>query len=276
MKQLCIFNKKTIFIMLLLLLLLTGCESDKSKNKINGTKSIIANVGKTEESTEPTNYYSISFIDTSNIKNLAWCDELSFKIPQIIDMPEERLPLEDAINQNIIEALTSWIGGKILNVDSVDLTITCHSTRYLSFVNSFTYESDRIDIINDYVTIDMLTGQRVYLNELVEINEDFAKFLQENPSKVKEPPQPLWQGIPDLNKYTSFELMEELKKCSYKQEKLIQNGYYSLDESIGSLLFRNSFFLRDGMLVIILYQGGESFMTFNVNDIEDFLKVNKW
>ncbi|PPK81376.1 hypothetical protein BXY41_104178 [Lacrimispora xylanisolvens] len=276
MEQLYIFNKKTIFIMFLLLLLLTGCESDKSKNKINDTKPIMENISKTQDNMAPTNYYSISFVDTSNIKNLDWSDKLSFEIPQIKDMSEERLPLEDAINQNIIKALTSWIGGEIFKVDSVDLTITCHSTRYLSFVNSFTYDSNHVDVINDYVTIDMLTGQRVYLNDLVEINEDFAKYLQENLSKVKEPPQPLWQGIPDLNKYTSFELMDELIKCSYTQEELIQNGYYSIEESIGSLLFRNSFFLRDGMLVIIIYQGGESFVTLNVNDIEHYLKVNKW
>ncbi|WP_313585046.1 hypothetical protein [Lacrimispora sp.] len=274
MRQLCIFNKKTIFI--LLLFLLTGCGSSKSTDEMDDTKPIIENISNTVESTKTDNYYSVSFVETSNIKDLVWHDELSFKIPQIKDMPEERLPFEDTINQNITKAMTSWIGGKIINVDSVDLTITCHSNRYLSFVNSFIYESNHVDIINDYVTIDMLTGQRVYLNELVELNEDFVKYLQENSSKVKEPPQPLWQGIPDLNEYTSSELLEELKKCSYTQEELIQDGYYSLEESIGSLLFRNSFFLRDGMLVIILDQGGESFITLDVNDIEDFLKVNKW
>lgn len=274
MRQLCIFNKKTIFI--LLLLLLTGGGSSKSTDEMDDTKPIMENISNTVESTKTNNYYSVSFVDTSNIKDLVWHDELSFKIPQIKDMPEERLPFEDTINQNITKAMTSWIGGKIINVDSVDLTITCHSTRYLSFVNSFIYESNRVDVINDYVTIDMLTGKRVYLNELVELNEDFVKYLQENSSKVKEPPQPLWQGISDLNEFSSSELLEELKKCSYTQEELTQDGYYSIEESIGSLLFRNSFFLRDGMLVIILYQGGESFITLDVNDIEDFLKVNKW
>lgn len=274
MRQLCTLNKKMIFIVLLLLL--TGCSSGKPTEKMKDTKAIIKNISTTEESTESNNYYSVSFIDTSNIKELVWRDELSFKILQIKDIPNERVSHEDTINQNITKAMTSWIGGKILNVDSVDLAITCHSARYLSFVNSFRYESNHIDVINDYVTIDMLTGQRVFLSELVELNEDFAKYLQANSSKVKEPPHPIWQGMPDLNEYTSSELLEELNKCSFTQEELIHNGYYSIEESIGSLLFRNSFFLRDGILVIILEQGGESFITLDVNDIEDFLKVNKW
>ena len=71
--------------------------------------------------------------------------------------------------------------------------------------------------------------------------------------------------------------MEELNKCSYTQEEVIQEGYYPVEGSIGSLLFRNSFFVREGMLVITLYQGGdERFVTLDVDDIEDFLKVDKW
>jgi hypothetical protein len=138
------------------------------------------------------------------------------------------------------------------------------------------YKSKNMDFINDYITIDLLTGQRVFLSDLVEINEEFIKYLQENTDKVKEPPHPLWQGVPDLNEYSHIELLEELNKCSYTQEQVIQNGYFSISDSIGSLLFRNSFFLRKGMLVIILEQGGESFITFDVDDLEPFLKVNKW
>lgn len=36
------------------------------------------------------------------------------------------------------------------------------------------YQSVREDFINDYVTIDMMTGQHVQLDDLLEVNEDFV------------------------------------------------------------------------------------------------------
>ncbi|MDL2302212.1 hypothetical protein LJC58_07650 [Lachnospiraceae bacterium OttesenSCG-928-D06] len=267
------FNKTIIPIMFLVLLM--GCNNTKPTDEVSKITPTAGNSGEVEKNTDVQDYYSIIFVNTSKIKDLLWSEEFSFDIIQIEDMSKETASLEDTINTNIKEAMTSWIEGKIFNVDSVDLTITCHSSRYLSFVNSFVYESNQVDVINDYVTIDILTGQRVYLCDLVEINEEFVTYLQENPDKIKTPPQPLWQGI-DLSEYSPSELLEALDKCSYTQEELIRNGYYSIEESIGSLLFRNSFFLRNGKLVITIEQGGESFITLDVEDIEDFLKVDKW
>lgn len=265
MKQSNIFNKLIIYI--IFLLLLTACNTNKFEE---------SNIISIKEKKDTDCYYSISFEDTSSIVDLPWANDLSFDIIRIHDMPEENATLQTIINTNIKIAMTSWINGKVLNTDAVNLSITCHSSRYLSFVNSFMYESRDIDVINDYITIDMLTGQRVYLNDLIEVNEEFVNYLRENASKIKAPPHPFWQGVPNLNEYSPSELLEELNRCSYTQEQLIQNGYFSIDDSIGSLLFRNSFFLREGMLVITLEQGGESLITLDVDDIEPFLKVDKW
>lgn len=55
---------------------------------------------------------------------------------------------------------------RVINADGVEISINCHSSRYLSFVNCFVYESRRIDVVNDYITIDILTGQRVFLSDV--------------------------------------------------------------------------------------------------------------
>lgn len=228
------------------------------------------------ENVDMVDNYTIALKDASKITDLSWANGFSFDIIEIQDMPEEISHIQSAINTSIKTAMTSWIEGKVINADSVDLAVTCHSGRYLSFVNSFSYKSKTIDYINDYITIDMLTGKRIFLSDLVEIDREFAEFLQENPSIVKDAPHPFWQSAPDLSKFSQLEVIEELHKCSNTQEQLIQNGYYSINDSIGSLLFKNSFFLREGMLVIIFEQGGESFITLDTDDIKDYLKVKKW
>lgn len=262
MKQLNLFHK--VIIMFMLLLLLTGCCATPDTEQMNDSQQVTESVNIDEENGVGTG-------------DLPWRDEFSFQVVQVRDMQEDKLPLENIINQNIKEAMTSWIRGQVLTPNKVNLKITCHLGKYLSFGNSFMYQSVREDFINDYVTIDMMTGQRVQLDDLLEVNEDFVEFLQENPDIIKtlddlEP----WRWGTDLSEYSSSELLEELNKCSYTQEELIQNGYAPIEESLGPLLFRNSFFLQDGMLVISLWRGGERLIPLDVDDIKDYLKVEGW
>lgn len=296
MKQLNLFHK--VIIMFMLLLLLTGCRATPDTEQMNDSQPVTETVNIDEENgvgtgdllqinkeavnidkgNADTEYsYSISLVDTSEFRDLPWRDEFSFQVVQVRYMQEDKLLLENIINQNIKEAMTSWIRGKVLTPNTVNLKITCHAGKYLSFGNSFVYQSVHEDFINDYVTIDMMTGQRVQLDDLLEVNEDFVEFLQENPDIIKtlddlEP----WRGVPDLSEYSSSELLEKLDKCSYTQEELIQNGYEPIEESLGPLLFRNSFFLQDGMLVISLWRGGEGLIPLDVDDIKDYLKVEGW
>ncbi|MDL2302215.1 hypothetical protein LJC58_07665 [Lachnospiraceae bacterium OttesenSCG-928-D06] len=277
------FLNRVIIIIILQFFILMLCACDDTSSMLLGEESIVINEeSQEEESTllkqneNRENYYTLSFSNTSKLSDLIWRDDLSFEMIQIKDMPEEKLQLQKFINANIKSAMTSWIGGRVVNAETVELSITCHSDRYLSFVNSFAYVSNRVDYINDYITIDMLTGERVLLNDLLEVDEQFVRYLKENVDKIKAPPNPLWQAPPKISEYTMDELLIELKKCSYTQEQLIEEGNRDLSDTIESLLFKNSFFLREGILVIIIEQGGESFITLDVEDIEDFLKVDKW
>lgn len=280
MMRLNLSRKRIMVLMFMLILFLTGCSITVHTVGTNNAQPTDETASKDGENMNSEYPYSISLVDTSWFGDLPWRDKLSFNVIRIREMPEDKLPLEDVINQNIKNAMTSWVRGKVINptLDSVRLEITCHSGRYLSFKNSFVYVSAHEDFINDYVTIDMMTGQRVLLNDLVKINEDFTKFLLENPNIIKEPSdlEP-WQSVPNLNKdYSLSELLEELSKCSFTQEELIENGDDPIEESSVPLIGRTSFFLRDGMLVISLWRGGEGLISLDVEDIKDFLKVDQW
>ena len=256
MRQLRVFSKWIVCITLMYLLI--SCSSNTSNDQeINDIN------------------YSISFKNTSELYGLPWnADDFAFNIIRVKDMIN--FDFQNTVNDNIEMAMTSWVGGRVVHADRVNLSITCHSSRYLSFINSFIYESRRVDVINDFITIDMQTGQRVFLNDLIEINEEFARFLQVNQHKIKTPPEPMWQAPPDLFLFSTSELLEELYKCSYTEEQWIEDGYYSLDDSIGSLIFKNSFFLREGQLVITIEKGGEGYITLDIADIDRFLKVEPW
>lgn len=261
-------SKKIVYTIFCLLIVTATCNVDYLKaisNSPNENSEFINEQAKDKD-------YIISFT------NVNFCnDEVSFDMIYFDGMFDATL--SDTVNDNIIDSTTGWIDGKAKNFDTAKLYIYFHSNNYLSFVNSLGYEGVRIDCIDDYVTIDVNTGKRIMLNDLVEINEEFVKYIQKSnvakgsrrKAQYNNAPKDLWEY---LNEFTTDELLEELKKCSYTQEQVIQDGYYPIDKSIGSLLYRNSFYLQNNKLMIVL--NNNIYMTFLLDDISDFLKVPKW
>ncbi|GLC81716.1 hypothetical protein [Lacrimispora brassicae] len=229
-----------------------------------------------EYTNELANEYTISFYNSSRLSHLPWSNDFSFDTINVQNMFDTSL--QDRINENIRQAMTSWIEGKVVNATSVDLYIYCHNEKYLSFANSFEYSDRRLDYIKDYITIDMKTGNRVMLNNLVRIDAEFVEHIQKT-NLVKESINSMAYGGAEgnweyLNKFTIDELINELEECSYTQKQVIQEGYATVDESLGPLILRKSFYLRDGKLVIVLDY--DKHITLNLDDISDFLKVEKW
>ena len=228
---------------------------------------------------QPGKEYTIEFRSSSYFSDSYWNNIFSFPVIQLYCVEEKEVTKK--ANKSIEKAMTSWISGKVVNPSAVYLSIYCHSERYLSFVNSFEYSANRTDYIDDYITIDMRTGKRVMLNALIEVNEAFVKHIQErNIAKVPE----YARGIMDtpeeyfrkeLSGMDSADLLKELEECSFTQEQVIANGYDTVEETIGPLVFRSSFFVQNHTLNIIL-QGGKGYITLDINDIADFLKVDKW
>jgi hypothetical protein len=224
--------------------------------------------------------YSIIFKNSSNfsilknlkIENFYWIDDLSFNIIQLQDI--ENSSVAKKLNQNIKTAMTSWIAGKVVAATEIDLSIFCHSDNYLSFKNSFKYDKGRVDYIYDYITFDVKTGERVMLDDLIEINSEFAEYILfdyfDNNINAEENDC----AMEFVKHFEADELLKYLEECSLTQEEIIRNGYFPIDKSIGSLVFRNSFYIKRNTVVIVLQ--GNINLSICLDDIEDFLKVEKW
>lgn len=253
-----ILSKAIIVILITALIFTTSCNTSKRYSLSEG------------------NEYSLSIIDPLSTDELNWSNNISFKIIKLENMSDSEI--QKVANTSITQAMTAWISGSILGASSVNLHVHCHNGEYLSFQNSLAYRARRLDYIEDYVTVDMKTGKRVMLNDLVRIDEEFVKYIQKynviqpstNSLRYGEP-EYLWEYI---NSMPGEELLKELEACSDTQEQVIENGYFSIEDSIEALIFRNSFYLQPGKLTIVLKN--ESHITIDTDDIEDFLRVEKW
>jgi len=205
-----------------------------------------------------------------DLEKLPWAEERPFKIVQVANVADKGL--EQKINESIIEATTHWVGGWLANALMSRSAVIgppkviFHSDRYLSFANTFHGPfSVRADTFADFITIDMETGQRVMLNDLVIVNEELAAVLYSWPEVAE---RLLW--VRHINITTHYELLSELNTASLKRE-----------EEYGG---RTSFFLRTNQLIIVFHAHGgdaswpESLPHFviNLEDIQDFLKVEPW
>lgn len=259
MKQLTVLNK--IIIITILACLMTACSVEKNMESHKNDKE------------ESEGGYAISFRDIPmRHDKLKWKNNISYRKVELSCMSDTSL--EGVINESIEEAMTSWIGGKVFNATEAHLEIYCHSSRYLSFVNLLLYEGRRQVYIPDYITIDLKTGKRVMLDDLMRIDEEFVRYIQKNDlskTAINDFVGGVWEI---LKNYTVDELLAELKECSMTQQQVTEEEDCPVEESIESLVNRNSFYLRNNQLVIVIsYAGSERHFTFDIDDISDFLKV---
>lgn len=239
--------------------------------------------------------YQINFINTSSMQELPWRNDLSFNIIQLEDMTDHLA--QETANQIIKEASTSWIKGITTEAAPVYSDIYMHSNQYLSFRNRFTYSGiNQSDYVSNYFTIDIKNRKRVMLSDLVEINAEFIQYIQNN-FVVKRSERPYSNEFDNdsvklfqyLQEMPPDELLERFEGCSKTEEEILVDEDMSNYTSIGALVLRNSFYLRRGKLVIVI--GDKKtiksskdrreildgiHLTFELQDISDFLKVEPW
>ena len=122
MRQLNVFSKILIYNMALFLT--SGCNAIQSTD---GTDDIQAEEITIDEEIEAESEYnySIAVVNTSALLNwpLPWRDEFSYNIIQIETMPDEHVSIKDTINDNLKEAMTSWVRGRVTGAEDVRLTV---------------------------------------------------------------------------------------------------------------------------------------------------------
>lgn len=239
--------------------------------------------------------YNITFISTTATEELPWRDELSFNIIQLEGMKDALI--QQNVNRIMKEAATSWMKGIAAEASLVHCDIYAHSSQYLSFRNRFAYSGvSHSNNVSDYITIDIKNGKRVMLSDLVEINADFVEYIQNN-NLVKGCGRPLSYAFDNkqenlweyLQEMSPDELLEKLEGCSKTQEEILEGADIDNYTSIGSLVLRDSFYLRSGRLVIVIGDKktikssrdrkdavDSIHLTFELDDIADFLKVEPW
>ena len=218
--------------------------------------------------------YNTFFIDSSYLLNpldVPWAEHFSFSIIQADNMNDNEL--QRKINMSIIEAMTHWIEETYYSEGTVYLIPSIHnnpmihlqSERFLSFSNHFDLlNPNRGDSVIDVITIDMSTGERVMLNDLVDVCIEFAERL----SIMGVLPR--WMEILDADN-----LLEELQLASLYNDEL---GNWGSD-----IMIRTSFHIEENRLIINRHSQGRltidelcNQVIINLCDIVDYLLVEEW
>lgn len=184
-------------------------------------------------------------------------------VVSVSDMESDEL--EERINLTLYYEALSWVVDEMLPTDNnIKLpSILFHNDRYLSVVNEYHYYYPRSYCIYDYITVDLTTGERVFLDDLVEVNDEFINYLRTEEKYEKE------------FTWTDFETTkEQLEQCSMTQQEIMANSgtHTSL-----IYFFRDSFYLKNGRIVIMQEDRLEDEgIEIDCSDIKQFLKVEPW
>ena len=235
---------------------------------------------------KPAGSYYITTIDSSEvifIDNPRFDNVLTFPLIQVTHTNEI---LGEKINDSIIEA-SRWMSEVLHYSNPVDVGISLQSERYLSFIYGIGSPrgARRADTINYPITIDMQTGKRVMLNDLVNTNLEFAERVIDTSSFL------YFYGHDHL---TPNWLLEQMATVNFTAREIYEHPYlgrYSdIYSTMSPLLFRRIFFLNDAYIIIVsthdrgpsLFEGQHlatihyPHIKINLSDIQDFLLVDSW
>ena len=237
-----------------------------------------------EESPLMTSYtsqvsYNIAFVRSIDaLPNAVYRFDypLIFDIVQVYGMNNEEV--EQKINNSIMEATTWMVEVLYYRHWVFEPKVFMQSERFISFGYGIQlyHPLHSRDFLNYFVTIDVQTGERVMLGDLIKINSDISETILE----VSD----FW-WTDEIPPFVPSEMLERLKISSLTARGLydteIHQGLRSIYETLGPLLFRSSFYLKENVLVIVFLSSvsmpGELISIYiNLDDIEDFLKVEKW
>jgi len=192
-----------------------------------------------------------------------WMENFSFITVQVSGMDDKNL--QNAINESIIKAMTEWVNDLTGFVVPLGIYPVIHfqSDRFLSFSHEFAvFSLERGDNVINVITIDMRSGERVELRDLVDVDIDFAKkLLALNDAHLQE----------TRAAQSSEGLLSQILEASHGNS-----------DSLGEIMFRASFHLEESRLNFTFHgQGGLLMcelpgMTVYLDDIADFLLTEAW
>lgn len=190
--------------------------------------------------------------------------------------------LEDRVNESLNSYLHILVEPWFLpeRLEEYEPIVHCQTERYLSVEYSFRYTTAINLLIWHYcITIDMQTGETVFLDDLIDVNEAFAERIK-NGSIIKtgEGLYTEEEAIEIINKWYSERETDYIQRIFniFTRDYLYgdyyrENGY--IMSSYEPSIYQNTFYLEEGKILFIDQNSMEWIMT---DDIEDLLKVPKW
>lgn len=214
----------------------------------------------------------------------------TFKNIQVCNMKDSELEnkINKSLNSYFYILIEPWFRED--RVRALEPIIHCQTDKYLSVEYIFEYTT----AINTYwrqcVTVDMHTGEVVFLDDLIDLNEDFAELVKTG-TILKNNMESVWttpnEQTLKTNEYFSKLSMEQILKIFQQFTKEELYGNYNADnvpeDNIDFITskYYHYFYLDDERIIFTsanstlgLYSADTTYI--DLDDIEDYLKVAKW
>ena len=272
-----------ISVILLLMLLLSGCDqlSTSKDSPLPKTQPSVEPVSdytiepleiptpqptptdkEIHLETQNTNY-SISISDSSLFtSNDEWPSVFSRNtiwFPQIHDLVD--YDLNKRINETIVMASLGWLSeDNMLEWEAQYPVLHCFSERYFSFEISAETEKNyngRRNYFYCYVTVDLLSGERVKLDDLLYISDELISALKRGSIVKRADSWILWYD-------TEEEAVAKLKDTLNEKS----------NEELYEMFENEAFYVKNGQIIFDVKPTGGIILL--LDDIEEFLKVPKW
>lgn len=155
--------------------------------------------------------------------------------------------IEKKVNDTLKDFLVEWINKECEWMERSQIYVKCKNAKYLSLCYTVEWKDDREDIMSTYtrigVTIDMQTGERIYLDDLFK-DIDILKEIIENYNYGNE-------FSPPINLEEASEIIHEtsISESKYLEENY-ENDPYVYELIIDYIGSKSSFYLTDDKLII--------------------------
>jgi len=204
-------------------------------------------------------------------------DDYSFNCVQVDGMEDEEL--QNKVNDSLKKYL--YLLGRnnaVLESTQSEIYVYLQSVKYLSIRYYFDYapEGKSTMYADLCITIDMQTGAEVFLDDLIDINEDFALLIKTggiikreaipNFITAKENTRIVNANYNRTSMDAILRIFNEFTKEKFYEFIDLEDMYYNL---------KRYFYMEEGAICFTYHEGG-GINKIPLNDIEEFLKVPKW
>lgn len=243
-------------------------ESLNIKNQYESDKAAFENMTKVDVSGD----YTVIFYEE---KLQRYDGDLYAVCPYVYGMEDEKL--ENKINGKLRKIFVDSISMVFRNCFCSCADVFYSSNKYLCIGVEYKVCESGFFFVDFCTVIDMETGEFVYLDDVIEINEELVKKIMDGEIEVKdgydEKVYELGQWKSEYETVKSI-LLQELQDCSeaYEDDFYWHRPYFYIQD--GKLWLRNIYIVDPNDEKMHPYF--LDWVYIELDEIEDYLKVEKW